>query len=295
MKDFFVALQPKILCGQCGNSIRLHDRFCATCGTEVDWTESETAGQSQNDLTPAQSGKGTVICPSCGVPNRASNEKCVACGSLLFKQQTKTSVTPQHSKQKSDDKKRKSSPLKLEPWHWLAIAASGLIIIVIVIGELRNTPKEISAGSSAASNVSVSPTMLADIDAMQKTVDANPNDTQAMLHLANMLHDAHFYPRAIEMYKKYLAKKPADPNARVDMGICYLETGDAPTAAKEMETALKYDPKHQMAMFNLGIVNLNMGNVQQSNEWLRKAIKVDSTTTVAQRAKDILSEHSQLQ
>ena len=97
------------------------------------------------------------------------------------------------------------------------------------------------------------------------------------------------------MDKKYLAKKPEDPNARVDMGICYLETGDAPTAAKEMQTALKYDPKHQMAMFNLGIVNLNMGNVQQSNEWLKKAIKIDSTTTIAQRAKDILSEHSQIQ
>ena len=240
--------------------------------------------------------KGIVICPSCGVPNPNSNKNCSACGSSLSRQQVKAEKSVQPIKHKSEGgKKQKAKSMKLEPWHWLAIAAAAVIIIVVVIGELRNTPKEMPSESPTANSVSVSPTMLADIDAMQKTVDANPNDTQAMLHLANMLHDAHFYPRAIEMYKKYLAKKPEDPNARVDMGICYLETGDAPTAAKEMQTALKYDPKHQMAMFNLGIVNLNMGNVQQSNEWLRKAIKIDSTTTIAQRAKDILSEHSQIQ
>ena len=50
-------------------------------------------------------------------------------------------------------------------------------------------------------------------------------------------------PRAIETYKKYLRLKPADADARVDMGICYYESGDSPTALKEMQTALNVRPE----------------------------------------------------
>ncbi|MDE3058109.1 MAG: tetratricopeptide repeat protein [Bacteroidota bacterium] len=294
-----MAVQPKILCGKCGNPIRLHDRYCARCGTEAEWgepvegREGETGGSRTSPGQATQSGRESIVCASCGVPNPASSEVCSACGSPL-RRKGKDVEHLQDVRHLPKNKKAKLFSLKLEPWHWLAIAAAALIIIVVVIGELRNTPKEVPSESSSNS-ASLSPTMLADIESLQKSVDANPDDTQSMLRLANMLQDAQFYPRAIEMYKKYLAKKPDDPNARVDMGICYLESGDAPTAKKEMETALKYDPKHQMAMFNLGIVSLKMGDVQKSNEWLRKAINVDSTTTIAQRAKDILAQHSLIQ
>jgi Tfp pilus assembly protein PilF len=102
-------------------------------------------------------------------------------------------------------------------------------------------------------------------------------------------------PRAIDTYNKYLHLKPADADARVDLGICYYESGDSPTALKEMQTALTYDPKHQMALFNLGIVTLNQGNLAQSNEWFKKAIAVNPNTQVGQRAQQILTQHSTIQ
>jgi Flp pilus assembly protein TadD len=204
----------------------------------------------------------------------------------------KSSSSPQQTAKKNPAGK------KTESWKTLSVAGAVVVLVLVGIGVLRNPPKEIvpqNQSVNASPNAGISTTLMSDIDALQKTIDANPKDAESLLRLANALHDAKFMPRAIETYKKYLLLKPSDPDARVDMAICYFESGDSPTALKEMQTALKYDPKHQMAMFNIGIVNLNQGNLEQSNEWFRKTIALDPKTQVALRAQQILTQHSTIQ
>lgn len=135
----------------------------------------------------------------------------------------------------------------------------------------------------------------------------NPNDAGSKLLLANALHDAGthdaaYLPRAIEAYRSFLKAKPNDPNARVDLGICYFEVGKLDStrageffanAVKEMEAALKSDPKHQPGAFNLGIVQLYSGNFQESNKWFKKAVDLNPESDLGKRAKTILDQHSQ--
>jgi tetratricopeptide (TPR) repeat protein len=130
------------------------------------------------------------------------------------------------------------------------------------------------------------------IASMENYIRANPNDKEALLGYANMLHDAKEFPRAITAYKNYLGVDPKNPDARVDMAICYFESGNAPIALAELQKALEYSPKHQPAMFNLGIVYLNQEKVKESNDWFTRCAAVDPTTPLAARAKQLLSQHS---
>ena len=148
--------------------------------------------------------------------------------------------------------------------------------------------------------------MLQEIEELQGTVDANPNDAAALIRLANMLHDVGmhnqmFLNRAINTYSKYLKLKPADPNARVDIGICYFEMAREDTnnaaswllrAIQEMETAFKSNPDHQPAAFNLGIVNLNAGNMEESRQWFKKAMEINPSSDLGKKAKEMLDQHS---
>ena len=180
----------------------------------------------------------------------------------------------------------------------VAIGAIVVIVVVLGIGVFRNSPKQLSSQSPSLPSdpgPSVSPTLLSDIESLEKNSEANPRDAGVLLRLANALHDAKFMPRAIESYKKYLKLRPQDADARVDMGICLFESGDSPTAIEEMKTALKHSPKHQMAMFNIGIVMLNQGNLNESNDWFKKAVSVDQNTPIAQRAQQLLTQHSTIQ
>lgn len=134
-----------------------------------------------------------------------------------------------------------------------------------------------------------------------QAVLANPNDPASLLALANGLHDSRDWGRAISTYEKYLEKVPGNPDARVDMGICYFELAQQdPAKAGEyygkavalMRTALEGHPDHQPAAFNLGIVNLQMGNIEESNKWLKRAVELGKSTPLGQRAQGILEEHT---
>ncbi|MEK9136215.1 MAG: tetratricopeptide repeat protein, partial [Bacteroidota bacterium] len=145
-----------------------------------------------------------------------------------------------------------------------------------------------------------------ELDQLQRAVDANPKDEAALLRLANALHDngihdPRFLQRAADTYAKYLELKPKDPNARVDMGICYFEMArvDSSNAAslfsraiQEMQTAFTSNPTHQPAAFNLGIVNLNAGHLEESNKWFKKAAEINPNSDLGKKATQLLEQHS---
>ena len=60
-----------------------------------------------------------------------------------------------------------------------------------------------------------------------------------------------------------------------------------------MKEALKYNPHHQIAHLNLGIVNLALGNLKESRKWLEEAVKIDPSSEAGKRAEEILKSHNQ--
>jgi tetratricopeptide (TPR) repeat protein len=143
--------------------------------------------------------------------------------------------------------------------------------------------------------------VLVDIGRLEQAVQENPGDPRALLELANVLQDTRDFPRAIGFYKEYLELDPDNPDARVDMGICYFELARTDSvhgatfyaaAIQEMETAFEQHPHHQHAAFNLAIVHLHFGTLDESNRWLRRAIEVDESSDLGVRAKGLLEQHA---
>jgi tetratricopeptide (TPR) repeat protein len=177
------------------------------------------------------------------------------------------------------------------------------LIVYIVSLSLQSPSLPASGGPAGASPAGWVPSAGGGdhIATLEQAVRDRANDPDALLALANGLHDHRDWGRAIETYQKFLQKNPGDPDARVDMGICYFELSRAQPeraeeyfakAVREMETALKKSPGHVPAAFNLGVIYLQRGAVQQSNEWFRRAIGMDKNHPLAQRAQRMLEQHS---
>ena len=84
------------------------------------------------------------------------------------------------------------------------------------------------------------------------------------------------------------------------MGICYFELARTDSihsgafldlAITEMRKTLESAPKHQPAAFNLGIVYLTAGNLEESTRWFKQAVALDSTSSLGQRARQMLEQH----
>jgi tetratricopeptide (TPR) repeat protein len=132
----------------------------------------------------------------------------------------------------------------------------------------------------------------AEIQELENRAAAHPDDMTLTLQLANLLHDGHFYEKAIASYKTYLMKNPKNADARVDMGICYKELGNFPEAKNQMKTALQIVPNHLNAHFNLGIVSLSEGDIEESNIWFKKTVALDPASEVGKRAQQLLIQHN---
>jgi tetratricopeptide (TPR) repeat protein len=80
------------------------------------------------------------------------------------------------------------------------------------------------------------------INELEAAVKANPENNEALLELAHLRNDSGMFEKAIENYKEYLSRVPADADARIDMGVCYYNLGRYNEAIDAMKKLLNIAP-----------------------------------------------------
>jgi hypothetical protein len=93
-----------------------------------------------------------------------------------------------------------------------------------------------------------------EIQKLRAYVESHPNDTEALLKLANLNFDIRNWRRSLELYNRYLKLKPNDPDALSDVGFCYREMKQFDQALARFHQAQQADPKHWQSYFNEAVV-----------------------------------------
>jgi tetratricopeptide (TPR) repeat protein len=272
-------------CPECGNKLEGDSKYCPNCGFEL-----KKEAKENNILT----------CENCGGENPIDESICIHCGLPLSKNTSKVSFrsTKKNKINKSTDSlninKETSKKRKLKNIYIYLIFVIIFIIagVMFISSDMTDVPEASTAAFSDQSS-GVSLNNVDKINTLKDSVEKNPNDKEKVLELANLENDSGFFEQAITYYQKYIDLSPGDADVLVDMGVCYYNLQNYNKAIAKMKEALKYNPNHQIAHLNLGIVNLAMGNIEKSKEWLEKTIKIDSTSEAGKRAKEILESHSQ--
>lgn len=283
----------KKYCSECGFSIGEEFKFCPNCGTSV---EALFDVSDKNEKV-----REVIICKNCGEENPAESLNCFSCGISLKgnkgKRQTSGVLENKTVRQKKNITKvteTREEEKVLDNKKILMISSFVVIVFIAVLlisgvfdSGIQNNPGQMNNQS----NSGVSLTNLEEINELENKIKADPDDMESTLHLAHLLQDSELFERAIINYKKYLEKNPENADVRVDMGICFYNLGDYAAAINEIENALKYQPKHQIAHLNLGIVNLTAQNIDVSKEWFRKAVELDPQSEAGKRAQELLNSH----
>lgn len=279
--------EVKAVCGSCGAAVLWGAERCAACGEGLAWP----AGTTRK-------------CAVCGHPNMADALTCTACGARMSGKQTARAAQPVRTRQHQGSAREKAGPRRFEPWQIVSFVAVGALVAVLLYVELSR-----DHGPAGASAASVAPATMpplqaspvANLEPLEAAVAADPENPDALLSLANALHDNGMFLRAVETYKKYLHLQPGNPDARVDMGVCYYELGLADSvnrgryfalAIGEMEAAFRSAPTHQPSTFNLGVVTLQSGDVEASNRWFRKTVELGAASELGVKAQRLLEQHS---
>lgn len=287
----------KMTCPACGSLNPEEATQCITCGEEfgVDGgfpgeVAETTPSHADVQAVPPSSTEEIPPKSVAASPPATAGSSVAATqrsGSTAPQRGTKKVVRPQIQAQRP---RQSSSGVTFSTGQLVTIGVAFVVLItsIVLYYEQRGGVRE---GAGQTVQQDQGPRVnLGQIESQRAYVDANPDDMAATLALANAMHDGKLTDQAVIYYKKYLLKNPSDPDARVDLGICYFELGDNDAAIQEMTLAVKDSPSHQLGHFNLGIVTMSAGRMDEAKSWFEKTVALDATSSAGQGAQRFLQE-----
>lgn len=299
-------------CTQCNTQIEEHFKFCPSCGSLQKGNQPVQEVVSEKEIL-------VKICEQCGEENAAETGYCTACGvslalvaaSTVVRKEVMPVKQAEPAKpvvRKAPDERKKNPQPKVESKAreekkqdaskstiLLGISLLVLVAAVLIASGVFQSPK--SEGESPVSQQTAPQQKTVDLNAvnelneLENRVKAQPENLEQMLMLAHSLNDAGFFDRAISYYKQYLGKKPGSPEVIIDMGVCYFNLKQFEKADSIMRTALKLAPNHPIGLYNLGIVNMAAGNMQEAKKWFNLVMEKHPGSQQAEQAKQILESH----
>ena len=90
--------------------------------------------------------------------------------------------------------------------------------------------------------------------ALIEATKATPDNIQAWTQLGHFYFDAGKPAKAIEAYEKSLTVDGNRPDVWTDLGVMYRRTGKPKKAIDAFDRALAINNRHEVAMFNKGVV-----------------------------------------
>jgi cytochrome c-type biogenesis protein CcmH/NrfG len=97
-------------------------------------------------------------------------------------------------------------------------------------------------------------TMLA---ALNERVKENPKDLEAWTQLGHLYFDLDQPRDAVAAYERSLDLDPSRPDVWTDLGVMYRRNGEPQKAVEKFDQALALNSKHQIALYNKGIVMMH--------------------------------------
>jgi tetratricopeptide (TPR) repeat protein len=111
----------------------------------------------------------------------------------------------------------------------------------------------------------------------RRAVDLNPDLIAARLRLAEMLLEMSKIPEAVQHLERLSQQAPERRDVMARLGQCRFAQGEPEEARRMLEVALEGMPKDPGALVTLAKIELQEKHAQKSEEYLRRALKVDPT------------------
>lgn len=199
--------------------------------------------------------------------------------------------------------------MKFKPIYFYGILAIAAIAVLIIVGiqDSSNpgqppvTDNQImpdddvhkqlkNQGSTSPGKENVSEEYKKKLAGLKETVDNNPSDTLAMREYADFLSASHKMNEAIPYYQKILEINPKRSDIYFSLAVIYFNKQDYKKCEDENNKVLTFDPKNQMALYNLGAIAATQGKKDKAKKFWNEVIKINSGSETGKLAQESLSK-----
>jgi cytochrome c-type biogenesis protein CcmH/NrfG len=213
-------------------------------------------------------------CPGCGQPISDDHQYCPVCGVSRHGDRVGTV---------RKEKKRPASKAGSGWWRDLAVVLSAVALFTVGFLILKK-PGHLPQPQSEQ------PTELpghGDIADMAGVAEL-PADLEGLVAVGNQQMDDGNFAVAAEAYRRALEIDPSSVNVRTDYGACLYGMGLPERAIEEFRITLVNDPRHAIALFNMGIVFHDLGQADSAKVYWQRCLEVDPNGSSAPAARQLL-------
>jgi len=199
--------------------------------------------------------------------------------------------------------------MKFKPIYlYTLVALVAVIILVIVTSQNSDEPTGVSSELSQnmpnddvhknlmkqdgnqPSKENVSEEYRKKMSELKTEVEKNPDDTLAIKRYADFLSAAHNMDDAITYYEKILKVDPKREDIHFALAVIYYHKQDYAKCEDENKQVLTFDPKNQMALYNLGAVAATRGEVNKAKDFWNQVIEINPGSETGKLAEESLKK-----
>jgi tetratricopeptide (TPR) repeat protein len=125
---------------------------------------------------------------------------------------------------------------------------------------------------------------------LKDAVDKDPSDTLAMRNYADFLSASHKMNEAIQYYEKILNINPKRTDIYFSLALIYYNKQDLVMCEEVNNKVLTYDPKNQMALYNLGAIAATQGKTDKAKEFWNKVVSINADSETGKLAVESLGK-----
>ncbi len=125
---------------------------------------------------------------------------------------------------------------------------------------------------------------------LKNALEADPNNYDLNVQMANSNFDIGRFQEAIKYYRKAITLQDENANVVIDMGVSYFNLNMMDSALFFMDKALELQPDHPQGLYNIGIVYYNIGDFDKALKNWERLIQTHSDSREAQSAKQFVEQ-----
>lgn len=150
--------------------------------------------------------------------------------------------------------------------------------------------KLMDQGSTSPGKENVSEEYNKKLARLKEAVVNKPSDTLAIREYADFLSASHKMNEAIPYYEKILNINPKRADVRFALAVIYFNKQDYQKCEDENKMVLTFEPKNQMALYNLGAIAATRGNKEKAKEFWNTVLSIDANSETGKLATESLSK-----
>lgn len=237
-----------------------------------------------------------IICNACGKESPPKSRYCSGCGVSLV-EVLKKECSKCHIEVTNSDKFCPSCGISLSetppdyhrlpqsaPWVAMGLVAIGLVFIFIFVTSQSRPPQTSPGGAMPGSSEPALPQLT------EAEIAKLPKDFGKLVEQGNHYFDHQQFHDAMVVYRKALEIDSTHLEVRTDYAACLNFLGDFNGAKVQLEKVLAKKPDHIVALFNMGVVHINLGQNAETKKYWSRYLELDPTSPRSAEVKKLLAE-----